>query len=164
MNADEHDGNDCLRLRGLGHDDWPEGTASPIPVGTGATAIYILHGAVGGRQTSETPSAIWSAWLAGGQDYGLSVFEGREIGAIGQTEDAENWHVAWRGLTEDGRPVTFGVTKWTVYSDAPLVSLFCRAYSGAPPVVLAVTAVEEPPAPPADEREVDEMGEPLSGE
>jgi len=29
-------------------------------------------------------------------------------------------------------PVTFGVTKWTLFGDAPLESLSCRAYRGAP--------------------------------
>ena len=159
MNADDHDGNDCFRLRGVGHDDWPENTASPIPAGTGASAIYILHGALAGREVSETPSAIWSAWFTGGQDYGLSLFEGREIGAVGHGEDLDNWRVAWRGKTSDGKPVTFGVTKWIVYSDAPLVSLSCRAYNGAPPVVLAVTVVEEPPPRPSDEGDADETGE-----
>jgi hypothetical protein len=162
MNADDHDGSDCFRLRGIGHDDWPANTASPIPAGTCASAIYILHGALGGRETSETPSAIWSASFAGGQDNGLSLFEGREIGAIGRTEDAENWQVAWQSEAADGRPVTFGVTKWVVYSDAPLVGLSCRAYNGAPPVVLAITVVEEPPAPPQEEGQFDEMGEGFS--
>ena len=50
------------------------------------------------------------------------------------------------------------MTKWIVYSDAPLVSLSCRAYSGAAPVVLAVTVVEEPPPPPPEEGEFDDMG------
>jgi hypothetical protein len=74
----------------------------------------------------------------------LSVFEGREIGRIGQTADLENWRVAWTAQDAKGNPVTFGVTKWTLYSDAPLLSVSCRTYRGTPVVVLAMTAVEEP--------------------
>jgi len=164
MDADKHDGMDCFRLQGIGHDDWPEKTAAPIPVNTGATKIYILHAALEGRRTSETPCAIWTAWFAGGQDYGLSLFEGRDIGAVGQTEDLDNWHVAWRQRDPSGKWVTFGVTEWTIYSDAPVVSLSCQAYHGAAPVVLAVTAVEEPPAPPPEAGEFDELGESTADE
>ena len=160
MNAAEHNGDDCLRLRGVEHADWPENTASPIRVHTGATAIYLLHGALGGREKSETPCAIWSAHFAGSPSYGLSVFEGREIGAIGQAEDLENWQVAWRGSDPSGNPLTFGVTKWSVYSDSPILFLTCQAYRGGSPVVLAVTVVEEPPAPQPEPQEFDEMGDP----
>ena len=159
INADEHDGMDCFRLQGIGHDDWPKKTMAPIPVNTGASAIYILHAALEGRDTCETPCAIWTAWFAGGQDYGLSLFEGRDIGAIGHTEDLANWKVAWRRQDASASWITFGVTKWTIYSDAPVLSLSCQAYHGAPPVVLAVTVVEEPPAPPPEPGEFDDMGE-----
>lgn len=161
MDASAHDGRDCFRLRGIDHPDWPETTASPLAVGTGATAIYILHGALEGRQKSDTPSAIWSTHFADGPGYGLSLFEGRQIGAIGQREDLENWHVAWRKQDSSGKWITFGVTKWTIYSESPILSLTCRAYRGASPVVLAVTVVEEPPAPRPEVDEYDEFGDPL---
>jgi hypothetical protein len=161
MDAAKHDGRDCFRLRGLDHPDWPEATASPIPVGTAATTIYILHGALEGRDKSETPSAIWNTHFADGPGYGLSLFEGREIGSIGQTEDLDNWRVAWREKDSQGNSVTFGVTKWAIYSDTPILALTCRAYRGAPAVVLAVTVVEEPPAPPPPAEEYDEFGNPV---
>jgi len=138
-------GGDCLRLRGIGHDDWPVATA-PIPIRSPVTAIYILHGALGGRPQSETPCVIWTAHLAGGFTSSLSVFEGREIGAVGETNDLENWKVAWRGAGPDGKPITFGVTKWMIYEGTPVMAISCRVYQGAAPVVLAITAVEEPPA------------------
>ena len=49
MDADRHDGMDCFRLRGTGHDDWPEKTAASIPVNTGATKVCVLHAALEGR-------------------------------------------------------------------------------------------------------------------
>jgi hypothetical protein len=88
---------------------------------------------------------MWTARFVGGHDSGLSVFEGRQIGAIGRTEDFENWRVAWRGEDDSGNPVTFGVTRWTLYASEPILELSCRAYHGAPPIVLAVTVVEEAP-------------------
>jgi len=154
-------GGDCLRLKGIDHPDWPAATAAPIRVGRGATDIYILHGVLGGRQKSPTPCAMWTARFAGGHDAGLSVFEGRQVGPIGSTEDLENWRVAWRGEDETGRPITLGVTRWRLYANQPLLELTCRAYHGAPPVIVAVTVVEEPP-PSEVESEVesfDEMGE-----
>ncbi len=155
----KHDGVDCLRLKGLNHEDWPGRATSPIPVGTRASAIYILHGALDGRQSSETPCTMWSAWFVGGHSSGLSVFEGRQIGAIGQTEDTEAWQVAWNQKDQAGRDVTFGVTKWPMYMNAPILNLTCRAYlGGAPSVILAITVVEEPPAPPPDPTEFDETG------
>jgi len=147
LDAAANDAGDCFRLRGIGHDDWPEATAAPIPVGRSATTIYILHAAWDGRDKGESPSAIWTARLANGHGSSLSVFEGRDIGAAGRTKDLENWQVAWRGTDAAGKPVTFGVTRWMIYEDTPIVSLSCRAYAGAPPVVLAVTVVEEPRAP-----------------
>ena len=72
------------------------------------------------------------------------MFEGREIGAIGETGDLENWKVAWRSAGPDGKPVTFGVTKWMIYDGTPVMAISCRVYQGAAPVVLAMTAVEEP--------------------
>jgi hypothetical protein len=158
MDPAKHHGADCFRLKGIEHEDWPEGIGAPIPVGSGASAIYILQGALDGRESSDTPAAMWSAWFVGGQSSGLSLFEGREIGAIGQTEDTDSWKVAWREKNEEGRWVTFGVTKWPMYVNTPIVELTCRAYRGASPVVLAVTVVEEPPAPEPDQGEVDEMG------
>lgn len=152
-------GLDCLRLRGVEHPDWPARTTAPIDVGSGATAIYILHGALGGQEKRESPTAIWTAHFVGGHTSSLSVFEGREIGAVGQTKDLENWQVAWQEPTESQPSVTFGVTKWIVYNDTPVESLSCRAYRGASPVILAVTVVEEPPPPPSDPGEFDEMGD-----
>ena len=144
---------DCLRLRGEGHADWPSVTSTPIRVNTAATALYILQAALDGKPMRETPCAIWTATFADGHPLSLSLFEGREIGAIGQAKDGENWRVAWRQKDKAGRLITFGVTKWTMYSETPILSLTCRSYRGASPVVLAITAVEEPPPPPAEEEE-----------
>ena len=159
MDPGKHDGIDCVRLKGLNHEDWPSRVAAPIPVGTGASAIYVLHGAMDGRESSETPCAMWSAWFVGGHSSGLSVFEGRQIGAIGRSEDAEAWKVAWKEQDQTGRWITFGVTKWPMYMNAPILNLTCRAYlGGAPSVILAITVVEEPPAPRPDQSEFDEPG------
>jgi hypothetical protein len=141
------DGADCLRLRGIEHPDWPVRTASPIKAHQPATAIYILQGALQGRPRSDSPCAIWTARFADGQETTLSVFEGRDIGAIGAADDLENWLVAWRRQDAQGRWVSFGVTKWTPHCDVPVVGLSCHAYQGAAPVVLAVTLVEALPTP-----------------
>ena len=46
-----------------------------------------------------------------------------------------------------------------MYMNSPILNLTCRAYlGGAPTVILAVTVVEEPPAPPADPGQFDEAG------
>jgi hypothetical protein len=148
LRSDKNAGGDCLRLRGAGHEDWPHATGAAIETPPGATAIYILHGVLGGEGKASTPCAIWKARYAGGYEASLSVFEGREIGRIGNGADHENWRVAWTGRDEAGEPVTFGVTKWVLYGDSPLRSLSCEAYHGAPPVILALTAVEEPPRGP----------------
>ena len=154
----ETDGLDCFRLKGVDHPDWPAGASAPIAVNAGASAVYILHAAPGGRPQSDSPTVIWSAKFVGGHTASFSVFEGRDIGPVGGAEDLENWTVAWRGKDEAGKAVTFGVTKWTIYSEMPLLSLTCRAYHGAAPVVLAVTVVEEPPAPEPEGGEFDDMG------
>jgi len=183
LNVSENASGDCVRIAGEGRADWPRATAAPIPVATGATAIYILHGTLGTSETTqgtgtdrpdrnqspvrvrETPCVIWTAKYVGGQEASLSVFEGRQIGCVGQTADLENWRVAWTERDAQGNPVTFGVTKWTLYGDAPLESISCRAYRGSPVVVLAVTAVEEParqPEPglaPQDDEVEGEIGE-----
>lgn len=156
LDATKAGGVDCVRLRGCDHQDWPTRTTAPIWVNTGASLIYILHAALGGKPTRETPCAIWTATFAGGHTASLSVFEGRQIGAVGQTKDCENWQVAWQGKSEGEQPVTFGVTKWTVYSETPIRSLSCRAYRGASPVILAITAVEEPPKKESDEAQEDD--------
>jgi hypothetical protein len=138
------DGADCLRLRSVDHPDWPARTASPIPVQVPATAIYILHGALHGQPHNESPCAIWTAQFADGQEMSMSIFEGRDIGPIGSADDLENWHVAWRKPEEgEGQGVSFGVTKWTLHCDSPVLGISCHAYQGAAPVVLAVTVVEE---------------------
>ena len=149
LDAARNESGDCLRLAGAGREDWPRATAAPIPVATGATAIYILHATLGDAAppagASDTPCAIWTAKYVGGYEASLSVFEGREIGRVGQTgEDMANWQVAWTGPEEAGRRTTWGVTKWTLYNDAIVESVSCRAYRGSPSVVLALTAVEEP--------------------
>jgi hypothetical protein len=159
LDAAANGAGDCFRLRGIGHDDWPDATAAPISVGRIATMICILHAAVGGRDKGESPSAIWTARLSDGHSSSLSVFEGREIGAVGSMKDLENWQVAWRGTDAAGKPVTFGVTKWMIYEDTSIVSLSCRAYNGAPPVVLAVTVVEEPRKPTRGVFDEEEGGE-----
>jgi hypothetical protein len=46
-----------------------------------------------------------------------------------------------------------------IYEDTPIVSLSCRAYNGAPPVVLAVTVVEEPRKPTRGVFDEEEGGE-----
>lgn len=163
IDAARHVGADCLRLKGVDHPDWPARTAAPIPVNCCASAIYILHGAPAGRESSDSPCVIWTANFAGGQDTGFSVFEGREIGTIGQQDDLENWRVAWRNDDPDGSPVTFGVTKWTIYSSSPILSLSCQAYQGAAPVVLAITVVEEPPAAEPETDAADAPGEDEGG-
>lgn len=145
MGDPHREGTDCLRLRGLDHPDWPAHTASSIPVNTAASAIYILHAALAAAPMRETPCAIWTARFAGGHESSFSVFEGRQIGSMGQPKDLENWRIAWRATDPTGRALAFGVTKWNVYSTTPIVSLRCRAYRGAAPLVLAVTVLEEPP-------------------
>lgn len=147
------DGPDCIRLRGEGHGDWPGSVAAPIPVNSMVTAVCFLHATVGKGAARPTPCAIWTATFASGRKSHFSVFEGRQIGSVGQTTDCENWTVAWRGRGPSGRTIALGATKWLVYGDSPLVSLSCRAYDGAPPVIAAVTIVEEPPAAPIDERD-----------
>ncbi|MBM4079775.1 MAG: hypothetical protein FJ272_07650 [Planctomycetes bacterium] len=142
---DGNAGMDCLRLSGVNHPDWPAQMSAPVSVNAGASTIYILHAALDGQPSRETPTAIWTATLSDGYEASFSVFEGREIGAVGQTKDLENWRVAWRGQGVDGKPVAFGVTKWALHSESPVVSLKCRTYRGAAPVVLAVTVVEDPP-------------------
>jgi hypothetical protein len=159
MDSSKHDGLDCLRLKGLAHEDWPARATAPIAVGSGASAIYILHAALDGRESSETPCTMWSAWFVGGHSSGLSIFEGRQIGAVGRTEDAEAWQVAWKENDPDDRSVSFGVTSWPMYMNSPILNLTCRAYlGGAASVILAVTVVEEAPAAKPDPGEFDETG------
>ncbi len=148
MTRASRDAPDCLYLRGVGHEDWPPSVGPCIRVNLLASKLYILHAALDGADMRETPCAIWTARFADGHEASFSIFEGREIGAAGRTRDAPNWRVAWRGKTPEGRLVTFGVTKWTLFGDTPILSLQCRSYRGAAPVVLAITAVEEPPPPP----------------
>jgi hypothetical protein len=93
----------------------------------------------------------------GGLDTGLSVFEGREIGAMGASQDLENWKLAWQAPRASGRAVTLGVTRWPMFLDVPVLSLDCRAYQGAAVVILAATAVEEPAAKPG--KSGDDSGE-----
>jgi hypothetical protein len=151
---------DCLRLRGEKHLDWPIATSAPIRVGSGATSIYILHGALEGNTKSDSPCAIWTARFADGQESTFSVFEGRDIGPVGTRDDCPNWHVAWHENDAAGRRVSFGVTHWKLPQTSPVMELECRAYRGGSPVVLALTAVEDPQAvepkriadPEADER------------
>jgi len=154
-------GADCLRLRGLNHPDWPASTSTAVRVGRGASAIYILHAALDGEQNRDSPAYIWTAHFVGGHTFSDSMFEGRKIGAVGDTKDLENWHVAWTQKASSGPSVSFGVTKWPIPSDTPVESLSCRAYRGASPIVLAVTVVEEPPAPVHEAAEFDELGNPL---
>jgi len=145
--ADSSPSGDCLRLAGSGHEDWPHLVTVPIPAGLGVDTIYILHGALGGPDKSETPSVVWTARYVNGQESNLSIFQGRDVGRIGQTTDLENWKVAWSDRNERGEWTTLGVTTWKLHDDAPLESLTCRAYRGAPVVILAITAAEFPPRP-----------------
>jgi hypothetical protein len=161
VDGSQQGGHDSLRLKGLDHPDWPVGTTVPIRVGSAASAIYILHAALGGQERRDSPAYIWTAHFVGDHTFSESIFEGRQIGAVGRMQDLENWHVAWKQESPSGPAVSFGVTKWTIYSDTPIESLSCRAYRGASPVVLAVTVVEEPPAPESAAPEFDEMGNPL---
>jgi len=138
-------GLDCLRLRGTDHPDWPAKTGASIPVGRPATALYILQATLRQSGERESPCAIWTARFADGQEAHFSVFEGREIGPADATADLENWRIAWRSPESHDKRTCFGVTKWTIHHEAPLESISCRAYRGMSPVVLAVTAVEEPP-------------------
>ncbi len=149
-------GLDCLRLKGIEHDDWPTRTASPIEVNSTATAIYILHAAPAGRPSSDSPCTIWNAKFVDGHTATFSVFEGHDIGAAGATDDLENWHVAWQQKDAAGQSVSLGVTKWVVYNSAVIESISCQSYQGASPVILAVTVVEDPPAPVQDFYEQDD--------
>jgi hypothetical protein len=142
-----NDGADCIRLKGVDHEDWPERITPPIPVGRAASTIHILHATLIERETAETPCAMWSAWFSGGHNSSLSLFEGRDIGAMSATEDQENWHLAWHGEDDSDSAVAFGVTKWPIYLSSPITTLTARSYRGASPVILAITVVEEPPAP-----------------
>lgn len=142
-----NDGADCIRLKGVDHEDWPERITPPIPVGRAASAIYILHATLIERETAETPCAMWSVWFSGGHNSSMSLFEGREIGAMSATKDLENWRLAWQGKGDPDSAVAFGVTEWPIYMSAPIVNLTARSYRGASPVILAITIVEEPPEP-----------------
>jgi hypothetical protein len=154
-------GGDCLRLCGTGHTDWPQAMAGSIPVGRHVAAVYLLHAAIGGRESAEMPCAIWSAKMVGGFDANLSVFEGRQIGGLSgvKEKDLENWHVAWRGQEASGRRIAFGVTRWPFQIDSLVESLSCRSYQGAPMVVLAATAVEEAPSRPSSGTDEEIEGE-----
>jgi len=147
MRRAESGGPDCFRPPAV------DSARSRLPVNASATAIHILHGLPRRPPASKTPCAVWTATLADGHKLSLQVFEGRQVGVIGQTQDLANWRVAWTGRPESGQAVTFGVTKWPVYSPSPILSLSCRARRGASPVVLAVTIVDEPPDPDAEESE-----------
>lgn len=147
INRAESGSPDCFRPPAV------DRVQSPIPVRTSATEIYILHGMLDGSPASQTPREVWTATLADGHRLSLNVLGGRQIGVIGHTQDLENWRVAWTGKGESGQAVTFGITKWAVYSSSPIVSVSCCAPRGASPLVLAVTVVEEPPDPNAEERE-----------
>ncbi len=160
LDGRRNEDRDCLRLRGLGHEDWPASLSSRIPVNSCASKIYILQAALGGRPSSDTPCAMWSAWFAGGYSSGPSIFEGQEIGPLGGTDDLPKWRVAWRGKDDRGNDVTFGVTEWLIHMDAPILSLSCQAYQGASPVVLAVTVVEEAPAKAEESEDSDEWNAP----
>ncbi len=146
---------DCLGLRGVGHESLPKQLASPIPVGVVANSVYFLHGTLGGEGSRETPCVIWTARFWDGQETSFSVFEGRDIGSAYSGRDASNWRVVWRGRTRDGKSLSFGVTRWRLFTaDVPLASLTARAYAGAPPVVLAISVVAD--APPEDDGSDDE--------
>jgi len=147
LDAVGNEGADCIRLKGVDHEDWPERITPPIPVSRAASKVYVLHATLVEQETAETPCAMWCAWFSGGHNVSLSVFEGREIGAIGATEDLENWHIAWRGKGDSNTNIVFGVTEWPIYMSAPVVNLTARSYRGSSPVILAITVVEEPPKP-----------------
>ncbi|MFZ5833171.1 MAG: hypothetical protein ACOY3P_24045 [Planctomycetota bacterium] len=151
---------DCIRLRGAGHEDWPP-AAHPIPVGRRVSAIYLLHGvlSVAGQDIDEgTPCAVWTATTISGMRVNFSLFEGRDVGRIGQTGDIENWKVAWRSAAGEEETVTLGVTRWPLYFEEPIASIACESYDGRPVVVAAISAVEDPPPPPSDMGD-DEMEE-----
>ncbi|MHB8900677.1 MAG: hypothetical protein ACYC6Y_18150 [Thermoguttaceae bacterium] len=158
LDGAQNDGADCIRLKGTDHPDWPERISPPIPVGRTASAIYILHATLTQPHEAETPCAMWNAWFSEGHSAGLSLFEGREIGSIRAAADLENWKIAWRDQAA-GRPaLSFGVTRWPIHIDSPILHLSARSYQGAAPVILAITVVEEPPAPKrqVDDSEVEE--------
>lgn len=150
LDASKNGGADCIRLKGVDHEDWPERISPPIDVGHGARTIHILHATLTEREASETPCAMWSAWFSGGHSIGLSVFEGREIGSVSAANDLENWRIAWREQQGPGPAVAFGVTQWPIPIESPIVKLTARAYRGLSPVILAMTVVEEPPLPPPE--------------
>jgi len=145
-------GKDCVVLRGLNQEALPETTREPIRVGSAATAIYLLHVAIGGAEMRETPCLIWTVRFWDGNESSFSVFEGREIGPLCGSKDLENWRIVWRGKTAAGKPVVLGMTKWPIYSTlTPVESLIPRVYVGAAPLLVAVTVVNEPPKPATEE-------------
>ena len=147
LDGTRNDGADCIRLKGVDHEDWPERITPPIPVGRAASTIYFLHATLIQRETVETPCAMWSVWFSGGHNSSLSVFEGRDIGSVRTEDNLENWQIAWQGKDASDTEIAFGVTKWSVYMSAPVIHLTARSYRGAAPVILAITLVEQPPEP-----------------
>ena len=148
-------GRGCLLLKGEARPAFPSSPATPIPVGVSASKIYLLHAAAWGKESRETPCMIYDLKYWDGRVAHLSVFEGREIGALNSDKDLSNWKVAWRGKNGVGETVALGVTEWTVYDTTPIESLTVRAYQGAVPVIVAATVVQEPPPEPSG----DEYGE-----
>lgn len=136
----------CIALRGNGHDELPRELNQPLRAGVIANTVYFLHAVLGDGEARETPCVIWTARFWDGQEASFSVFEGRDVGGLGSSQDLANWKVVWRGKTADGRVMALGVTAWRLYAaSVPLESLSPRAYAGAAPVIAAITVVAEPP-------------------
>lgn len=150
-------GRDCVALRGVSRIDLPETTPRPVRVGSAATAVYLLHAAVGGAPMRETPCVIWSVRFWDGHESSFSVFEGREIGAVGSSKHLENWRVVWRGKSNDGKPVVLGMTKWRIYSaQTPVESIVPNVYVGGSPTIVAITVVNDPVRPVSEDAAGDE--------
>lgn len=142
----------CVALRGEGHDELPRDLDRPVRAGVVANTVYFLHAVLGRGGARETPCVIWTARFWDGQEASFSVFEGRDVGGIDSSRDLANWRIVWRGKTEDGTPLSLGVTQWRLYaSNVPLESLTPKAYAGAVPVIAGITVVAEPPPEETDD-------------
>jgi hypothetical protein len=139
----------CVVLKGEERPGFPESPPKPVPVGVSASKLYVLHAAAWGKESRETPCVIYDLKYWDGRVAHLSIFEGREIGPLNSDADLDNWKVAWKGKNGKGELVALGVTEWTVYDTTPIESLSARTYRGAVPVIVAVTAVQEPPPAPS---------------
>ena len=143
-----------LALRGVGNEDLPKTIDRPILVNAVVNRICFLQATFPAPGKRETPCMIWTARFWDGHETSFSVFEGRDIGAADSGEKLGNWEPVWRSVYDDGKPLQLGVTTWRLFTtDVPVESLSVRAYAGAAPFIAAITAVADPPPPPAGDTE-----------